>query len=282
MCRKRLLPFPSTAGARSARLPTRHSARRAVARSGPAARSTLMPPPRRSPPGAVAPSGPLRSPVRRPFEIAPRRPAVPPATSWPDLPGLVPGIRPSIGPRTREEALAEGDARNKSGHDEEGGPVGWIASPSMQTATAHSPSPPPRDKKWLAERAGERWGKLFTNRSGASCARALGRAARSRALRTCGSAHFPLSPLRPLGPEKEKGADTAFGPPPPFSGEGNRGSWAGLPSGPAFEGYEREEARAGYRRYDPPGASRRGPSLTQRTMADAGACSADVSYLVHK
>ena len=63
-----------------------------------------MPPPRRSPPGAVAPSGPLRSPARRPFEIAPRRPAVPPATSWPDLPGLVPGIRPSIGPRTREEA----------------------------------------------------------------------------------------------------------------------------------------------------------------------------------
>ena len=78
MCRKCLLSFPSTAGARSARLPTRHSARRAVARSGPAA--------------------------RRPFEIAPRRPAVPPATSWPDLPGLVPGIRPSIRPRTREEA----------------------------------------------------------------------------------------------------------------------------------------------------------------------------------
>ena len=178
--------------------------------------------------------------------------------------------------------MTEGDARNKSGHDEVGGPVGWIASPSMQTATAHSPSPPLRDKKWLAERVGVRWGKLFTNRSGASCARARGRAARSRVLRTCGPAHFPLSPLRPLGPEKEKGADTAFGPPPPFSGEGDRGSWAGLPSGPAFEGYEREEARAGYRRYDPPGASRRGPSLTQRTMADAGACSADVSSRVHK
>ena len=54
--------------------------------------------------GAVAPSGPLRSPVRRPFEIAPRRPAAPPATSWPDLPGLVPGIRPSIGPPTLQEA----------------------------------------------------------------------------------------------------------------------------------------------------------------------------------
>ena len=39
--------------------------------------------------------------------------------------------------------MTEGDARNKSGHDEVGGPVGWIASPSMQTATAHSPSPPP-------------------------------------------------------------------------------------------------------------------------------------------
>ena len=79
MCRKRLLPFPSTAGASSARLPTRLSARRAIARSGPAA--------------------------RRSFEIAPpRRPAVPPATSWPDLPGLVPGIRPSIGPPTLQEA----------------------------------------------------------------------------------------------------------------------------------------------------------------------------------
>ena len=58
--------------------------------------------------------------------------------------------------------------------------------------------------------------------------------AQSRAPDLRGSAHFPLSPLRPLGPEKEKGADTAFGPPPPFSGEGNRGSWAGLPSGPAL------------------------------------------------
>ena len=50
---------------------------------------------------------------------------------------------------------------------------------------------------------------------------------------------------------------------------------------PAVEGNEREEMQAGYRRYGPPGASRRGPSLTQRTMADAGACSADVSYVVH-
>ena len=39
--------------------------------------------------------------------------------------------------------------------------------------------------------------------------------------------------------------------------------------------------RAGYRPYVPPGASRRGPSLTQRTVADAGACSADVSSFVH-
>ena len=38
--------------------------------------------------------------------------------------------------------LAARDARNKSGHDEEGGPVGWIASPRTQTATACSPSPP--------------------------------------------------------------------------------------------------------------------------------------------
>ena len=67
------------------------------------------------------------------------------------------------------------------------------------------------------------------------------RARRSRAVRAASQpgpslpvlsrlAHFPLSPLRPLGPEKEKGADTAFGPPPPFSGEGNRGSWADLAS----------------------------------------------------
>ena len=39
--------------------------------------------------------------------------------------------------------MTEGDARNKSGHDEEGGPVEWIASPRTQTATACSPSPPP-------------------------------------------------------------------------------------------------------------------------------------------
>ena len=58
-------------------------------------------------------------------------------------------------------------------------------------------------------------------------------------------------------------------------------SLAYAPCGAAFEGYEREEARAGYRRYGPPGASRRGPSLTQRTMADAGACSAYVSSVVH-
>ena len=48
MCRKRLLPFPSTAGASSARLPTRLSARRAIARSGPAARRSfeIAPPPK--------------------------------------------------------------------------------------------------------------------------------------------------------------------------------------------------------------------------------------------
>ena len=50
---------------------------------------------------------------------------------------------------------------------------------------------------------------------------------------------------------------------------------------PAVEGNERREMRAGYRRYGPPSASRRGPSLTQRTVADAGACSATVSSIVH-
>ena len=38
----RLIHFPQAAGARSARLPTRHTARRAVARSGPAVRSRLI------------------------------------------------------------------------------------------------------------------------------------------------------------------------------------------------------------------------------------------------
>ena len=49
--------FPQAPGARSARLATRHAARRAVARSGPAVRPTLLPPPCRVPGGAVAPSG---------------------------------------------------------------------------------------------------------------------------------------------------------------------------------------------------------------------------------
>ena len=196
---------------------------------------------------------------------------------------------------------------------ESGGGGAWSAQPAL-------PLRPPPGGGGGGGRAGERWGCFFKSlnggrevnhfpqapgaRSARLATRIRARRSRAvraasqpgppfpvlsrlvhfpqrRALRTCGPAHFPLSPLRPLGPEKEKGADTAFGPPPPFSGEGNRGSWAGLPSGPAFEGYEREDAWAGYRRYDPPGASRRGPSLTQRTMAYAGACSADVSSVSH-
>ena len=195
---------------------------------------------------AYAPFGAARSRALRTCGPAAVRNSPPkargaPATSWPDLPGLVPGIRPSIGPRTREEAwrrempgtspgmtrrvgrsdgshpqgrrrpqpalplhplggalvrtrtgsverdrasvLIErfpclcttlpfrhgracpghpyghapvkrpgggrfpdtripGTSPGKSGHDEEGGPVGWIASPRTQTATACSPSPP--------------------------------------------------------------------------------------------------------------------------------------------
>ena len=220
MCRVCLLSFPSTAGARSARLPTRHSARRAVRAlrtCGPAAVRNSPPKARGAPCHVMA-----------------------------GLSGLVPGIRPSIGPRTREEAWrrempgtspgmtrrvgrsdgshpkgrrrpqpapplhplggapvrtrtwsAERDRASvlierfpclcttlpfrhgracpghpygrapvkrpgggrcpdtripgypdtrtspgTSGHDEEGGPVGWIASPRTQTATACSPSPP--------------------------------------------------------------------------------------------------------------------------------------------
>ena len=74
-----------------------------------------------------------------------------PARTGSGYPAIHSAAHPSRG-------MTEGDARNKSGHDEVGGPVGWIASPSMQTATAHSPSPPLRDKKWLAERVGVRSG----------------------------------------------------------------------------------------------------------------------------
>ena len=103
----------------------------------------------------------------------------------------------------------------------------------------------------------------------------------SRVSRSGSRIHFPLSRLRPSGPEKEEGADTAFVPPPPFRREGDRGSWPGLRGGPASDGYKREEARAGYRRYGPPGGSRRGPSLTQRTVEGATACSADVAVSIH-
>ena len=111
MCRKRLLPFPSTAGARSARLPTRHSARRAVARSGPAA--------------------------RRPFEIAPRRPAVPPATSWPGL------SRPSIGPRTREEAWR----REMPGYPDTRNPEQVRARPGMTGMVGRSDGSHPQGRR---------------------------------------------------------------------------------------------------------------------------------------
>ena len=49
--------------------------------------------------------------------------------------------------------LAARDARNKSGHDGDGGPVGWIASPRTQMATACSPSPPP----WGSARSDANW-----------------------------------------------------------------------------------------------------------------------------
>ena len=155
--------FPQAPGARSASLATRRSAR-----------------------GAVAPSGPLRSPARRPFEIAPRRPAVPPATSWPDLPGLVPGIRPSIGPRTREEA--------------------W---------RREMPGTSPGMTRWVG-------------RSGVGHEEG-----------------------RTAGPEHATACRAAWR-------VGKRAELA-----PAVEGNEREEMRAGYRRYGPP-ASAPGPSLKKR------------------
>ena len=121
--------FPQAPGAHSVRLATRIRARRgravrAASQPGPAAVRNSPPPKARGAPCHV-------------------------------MAGLVPAIHRAAHP---SRGMTEGDARNKSGHDEVGGPVGWIASPSMQTATAHSPSPPLRDKKWLAERVGVRWG----------------------------------------------------------------------------------------------------------------------------
>ena len=87
-----------------------------------------------------------------------------------------------------------------------------------------------------------------------------------------GPVQLPLSRVRPSGPESARGADTAFPPAQSIGWEGNGGSWTG-PRG------ERDVARAGYRRYGPQGGSRRGPFLTQRTVAGASACSAYGLYL---
>ena len=111
--------FPQAPGAHSVRLATRIRAS-----------------------GAVAPSGPLRSPARP--HSPPEGPRAPP----PRCSSRRPPFKRHDGGRCPEQVRA---------HDEVGGPVGWIASPSMP-ATAHSPSPPLRDKKWLAERAGVRSG----------------------------------------------------------------------------------------------------------------------------
>ena len=107
---------------------------------------------------AYAPFGAARSRALRTCGPAAVRNSPPPKARGAPchvMAGLVPAIHRAAHP---SRGMTEGDARNKSGHDEVGGPVGWIASPSMQTATAHSPSPPLRDKKWLAERAGVRSG----------------------------------------------------------------------------------------------------------------------------
>ena len=131
--------FPQAPGARSASLATRRSAR-----------------------GAVAPSGPLRSPVRRPFEIAPRRPAVPPATSWPDL------FRPSIGPRTREEACR----REMPG-----------TSPGMTRRVGRSDGSHPRGRRGLQPTPPLRQPFLILQRRARAplaCLRAVRRAAQSR------------------------------------------------------------------------------------------------------
>ena len=70
-----------------------------------------------------------------------------PARTGSGYPAIHRAAHPSRG-MTEGDARIPGTSPGKSGHDEVGGPVGWIASPSMQTATAHSPSPPLRDKKW--------------------------------------------------------------------------------------------------------------------------------------
>ena len=136
-----------------------------------------------------------------------------PLSSWPDL------FRPSIGPRTREEAWR----REMPGYPE---PV--RARPGMT--------------RWVGRsRVGHEEG-------------------------------------RTAGPEHATACRAAWR----VGKRASRGNARGITTlAPAVEGNERGEMRAGYRRYGPPGASRRGPSLTQRTMADAGARSAHVSSVVH-
>ena len=124
--------------------------------------------------------------------------------------------------------------RQSRRHDEVGGPADGSqhAGPaSLPLPLIHFPQAPrPYFDTRLATRIRARRSRAVRDaRSPAHLSLFLSRLVhfpQRRALR----AHFPLSPLRPLGPEKEKGADTAFGPPPPFSGEGNRGSWADLAS----------------------------------------------------
>ena len=165
MCRVCLLSFPSTAGARLIISLKRRALAplawlRAYAR------------------GAVAPSGPLRSPARRPFEIAPRRPAVPPATSWPDLPGLVPGIRPSIGPRTREEAWRREMPGTSPGMTRR---VGRSDGSHPQGRRRPQPAPPLHQPFLIPQAPGTHVVLPRAFRATFACLRAIRRAARSRA-----------------------------------------------------------------------------------------------------
>ena len=103
--------------------------------------------------------------VSRPGPAAVRNSPPPKARGAPChvMAGLVPAIHRAAHP---SRGMTEGDARNKSGHDEVGGPVGWIASQACRRPQLTLPLRPPsgasarrlRDKKWLAERAGVRSG----------------------------------------------------------------------------------------------------------------------------
>ena len=224
-----------------------------------------------------------------------------PDTSWPDQPGLVPGIRPSTRPTILRRSWPQEMPGTSPGMTRR---VGRSDGSHPQGRRRPQPAPPlrplggapVRTRTGSAERDRasvliERFPCLCTTlpfRHGRACPRP---SIRPRTREEAWRREMPGYPEpvraspgmtrwvgrsgvgheegRTAGPEHATACRAVWR-------VGKRAELA-----PAVEGNERGEMRAGYRRYGPPGASRRGPSLTQRTMADAGACSAYVSSVVH-